>query len=244
MPVKPIRSAARVLEALEVIARHQPIGLADLARRLGEDKSSVQRVLVTLASSGWIRAVPEGPTRWELTTRILAVASDARAGAGLGQLIRPLMVSLRDRTGETVVCAVPDVDRVVITDVVESMQMVRSAPAIGLVVPTGTSASGRALLAAMDRPGRERLSGHDLADPVHAELDAISLRGWSLNADGVAEGSTSVGAALVSGSGVPVAAVAISAVSARMPPEAQQRTGELLVEAVAELQLPGPVDAI
>ena len=53
---------------------------------------------VTLAGSGWIRALPDGPTRWELTSRVLAVASDAQASAGLGQLIRPLMVALRDRT--------------------------------------------------------------------------------------------------------------------------------------------------
>ncbi len=238
MSVKPIRSAVRVLDALEVIARHQPIGVAELTRKMRDDKSAVQRALVTLASAGWIRPVPEGPTRWEVTTRILVVASDAQAGTGLGKLIHPLMVSLRDRSGETVVCAVPDGDRVVITDVVESMHMVRAAPAVGLVVPTETSASGRALLAAMDRPARERLSGRELADSVHSELDAIRLRGWSLNADDVAVGATSVGAALVSGSGVPVAAIAISAVSARMPPDAQQNTGAFLVEAIAELRLP------
>ena len=121
MSVKPIRSAMRVLEAIELIAEHQPIGVGELARLLGEDKSGVQRSLVSLAESGWIRALPEGPTRWELTTRVLVVASHAQAMAGIGPLIRPLMVSLRDRTQETVVCAVPDGERVVITDVVESL---------------------------------------------------------------------------------------------------------------------------
>ena len=193
MSVKPIRSAARVLAALEVIARHQPIGVAELARRLGEDKSNVQRVLVTLASSGWIKALPDSPKRWELTTRLLAVASYAQGTAGLGQLIRPRMLSLRDRTEETVICAVPDGDRVVITDVVESTQVVRSAPPVGLVVPTETSASGRALLAAMDRPARVQLAGHDLSDAEHSELDAIQRRGWSLNADDAAGGLTNVG---------------------------------------------------
>ncbi len=238
--VGPPRIGVReVLEALEIIARDQPIGVAELARRLGDDKSAVQRALVTLAAAGWIKTVPEGPTRWELTTRVLAVARDAGAGTDLGQLIRPLMVSLRDRTGETVVCAVPDTDRVVITDVVESMQMVRVAPPIGLVVPTQASASGRALLAAMDRAGREGLSGHELADSVHRELDSTRKRGWSLSVAGdVAEGSTSVGLALVNGSGVPVAAVAISGVSARMPPEAQERAGELLLGVTADLRLP------
>jgi IclR family acetate operon transcriptional repressor len=239
MPVKPIRSAARTLEAVEVISRHQPIGVGELARRLGDDKSNVQRVLVTLASAGWIQALPDGPTRWELTTRVLAVASDAQARTGLGPMIRSLMVSLRDRTGETVICAVPDVDRVVITDVVESTQMVRSAPPVGLVVPTETSASGCALLAAMDRPDRERLAGHELGEPVHKELDAIRRRGWSLSIAGdVAEGSTNLGTAVVGASGAPVAAIAISAVSARMPPREQSRVGEILAEAVATLQLP------
>ena len=238
MSVKPIRSAMRALEALEVIARHQPIGVGELARQLEDDKSAVQRTLVTLAGSGWIRALPDGPTRWELTSRVLAVASDAQASAGLGQLIRPLMVALRDRTEETVVCAVADGERVVITDVVESTQVVRSAPPIGFVVPTETSASGRALLAAMDREGRDRLAGRTLEAATHAELDAVRARGWSLNADDALEGSTCVGAAVVSGSGVPVAALAISAVSSRMPPEAQQRVGGLLAKAVAELRVP------
>ncbi|MBW2426301.1 MAG: helix-turn-helix domain-containing protein [Deltaproteobacteria bacterium] len=239
MPVKPIRSAARTLEAVEVIARHQPIGVGELARQLGDDKSNVQRVLVTLASAGWIEALPEGPTRWALTTRVQAVASDAQARTGLGSLIRSLMVSLRDRTGETVISAVPDVDRVVITDVVESTQMVRSAPPVGFVVPTETSASGCALLAAMDRPDRERLVGHELADPIHKELDAVRRRGWSLSiADDVAQGSTNLGAAVLGESGAPIAAIAISAVSSRMPPREQQRVGEMLAEAVAISPLP------
>ena len=238
MSVKPIRSAMRALEALEAIARHQPIGVGELARQLDEDKSGVQRALVTLAESGWIRALADGPTRWELTPRILAVASYAQVTAGLAQLIRPLMVSLRDQTQETVICAVSDGDRVVITEVVESTQVVRSAPAVGFVVPTETSASGRALLAAMDRSGRVRLAGHGLDAHAHAELDKVRERGWSLNADDALEGSTSVGAAVMSGSGLPVAAIAISAVSSRMPPETQKQVGALLSEAVKELRVP------
>ncbi len=238
MSVKPVRSAIRVLDTLEAIARHQPVGVGELARQLGEDKSSVQRALVTLAESGWIRSLSEGPTRWELTSRVLAIAGEAHARAGLAQRLRPLMVSLRDRTGETVVCAVPDGARVVITDVVESAQVVRSAPPVGFVVPTDTSASGRALLAAMDLAGRERLAGRALGAEEHAALDAVRARGWSLNADDAVEGSTSVGVAVLSGRGMPVAAVAVSAVSSRMPPETQQRVGALLVEAVRGLPVP------
>ena len=67
---------------------------------------------------------------------------------------------------------------------------------------------------------------------------AEGAKTWEYVAGDVAEGSTSVGVALVDGSGVPVSAVAISGVSARMPPEAQERAGKLLLEAIADLRLP------
>lgn len=239
MSVKPIRSAARVLLAIEVFARHQPLGVAELASHLGSDKSAAQRVLATLSSTGWIRALPDDVARWELSTRVIAVASDSQATTGLVQRIRPLMVSLRDETRETVICAVPDVDRVVITDVVESTQMVRFAPPIGFEVPTENSASGRAILAAMTRPDRERLCGHRLTDPAHKELDETCRRGWSLSVASDSEGgSTSVGAAVLGKTGLPVAAVAVAGVSERMTNKAQKRCGALLVEALATLGVP------
>ena len=55
MSVKRSQSAARVLAVLECIARHQPIGVSELARLLQADKSAVQRAVMTLADDGWIR---------------------------------------------------------------------------------------------------------------------------------------------------------------------------------------------
>ena len=56
MAVKPLQSLQRALSVIEAIAANQPIGVAALARLLGEDKSAVQRDLMTLADAGWIRA--------------------------------------------------------------------------------------------------------------------------------------------------------------------------------------------
>lgn len=240
MPVKPIQSAVRVLEALELVARHQPLGLTELARHLGTDKSSAQRVLATLDRAGWIRTTTgDAPVRWELTARILSVARDVRATAGLRERIHAAMVDLRDRTGETVVCAVPDGDRVVLGDVVESAQLVRSAPTVGLVIPTEKSASGRALLAAMSPAERERLAGRALTRRTHAELDAVRERGFSVSIAGdVADGSTNLGAAILDERGAPVAALAISAVTSRISPATQRRMARQLQTAVAELHAP------
>jgi DNA-binding IclR family transcriptional regulator len=47
-----------------------------------------------------------------------------------------------------------------------------------------------------------------------------------------------VGTAILSGGGVPVAAIAIAGVSARMPEKTQAKAGELLTQAVADLRFP------
>jgi IclR family acetate operon transcriptional repressor len=233
-----VRSAERVLATLEALAEHQPIGVGALARVLDEDKSAVQRALVTLAAAGWIR--PEGgdQTRWELTTRPLVVAHHAQRRLGLRQRARPTLEALRDETEESIILAVPDVDRIVIVDVVESRQLVRTAPHVGMVIPATTSAAGQAILAAWEPDQRESFLG-EMPPDVTAELERIRARGWSLNANDVARGATSVGAPIVDGDGQPLGGIAVSAISARMPREVQVRLGARVAEVAAVLSANG-----
>src|SRR4051794_27136704 len=107
MAVKRIQSAARVLTALEGIARHQPIGVSALARLLDDDKSAVQRAIMTLADEGWIRAAPGSPVKWELTAHIHAVAHMGHGSNNLRQRARPALRALRDEFDETVLLTVP-----------------------------------------------------------------------------------------------------------------------------------------
>src|SRR4051812_35571529 len=88
MPVKHSQSASRVLAALELIARHQPVGLAKLAKLLGADKSAVQRAIATLANDGWIELTAQSPPRWELTARIFAVSHIGHSSNDLRQRAR------------------------------------------------------------------------------------------------------------------------------------------------------------
>lgn len=148
MAVKPLQSLARALEVLEVIAAHEPIGVAELARITGVDKSALQRILVTLHTCGWLRPTAEPSTRWKLTTRPLVLAAQARRRDDLLTRARPVLADLREETGETVTLAVPDAGRIVAVDVAESRQLVRTVPRIGLVFPAATSAAGLALCAA------------------------------------------------------------------------------------------------
>ena len=199
MTVKPVRAGERVLATLEALAEHQPIGVGALARVLDDDKSAVQRALVTLAATGWIRPVAGDQTRWELTGRVLVVAQHAQHRSDLRQRARPTLEALRDEVGESVLLAAPEVGRLVVLDVVESRQLVRTAPWIGMVLPLAASSAGRAFLARLE-PGEvdEWLADEGLAAAdVAAELDEVRQRGWSLNAGDVSPSASGVGAEMM-----------------------------------------------
>lgn len=235
MSVKRLRSASRVLAILEAVAEHQPIGVGALARLLDDDKSAVQRALMTLADDGWIRQAPGVPTRWELTTRIHVVANMAQGYTDLRNRARITLDALRDETGESIILAVPDVGRLVVIDVLESPQLVRTAPYVGMVIPGSTSAAGRAVLARMTKSEQSAFLGEAPTKTTLAEVDRVRERGWSLNDGDIVAGATSVGAAIVDQDLRPIAAIVISAPAVRMATDTQSRLGALVANAAATL---------
>lgn len=233
MSVKRVQSAERVLATLEALAEHQPIGVAALARLLSEDKSAVQRALVTLAGAGWIRPTGDEVTRWELTSRALVVATHAQERSGTGRLVRAQLESLQTKTGETAIYAVADSGRVTIVDVVESREMVRSAPHIGMVVPTDTAATSHAILAHLPVDEQESLLGHEVPAALHVLLTDVRRRGWAVNDQQT--GGVSFGAAVLDRTGRPVGAIAIAALAERLAPGDRDTYGELVAAAARAL---------
>jgi IclR family transcriptional regulator, acetate operon repressor len=235
MAVKPLQSLQRALLVVEAVAEHQPIGVGALCRLLDEDKSALQRVLVTLHASGWIRPTGDGATRWELSTRPLVIVGAAQRRSGLVARARPVMTSLREATGETVILAVPDAGRIVALEVVESRHLVRTAPHVGMVLPPETGAAGLAVFAHLDDAGIAAYLGTKPDGTFSADLADTRRRGWSLNPGVVHTGATSIGAAVLDAAGRPVAAVVVSAPSDRLPPDRYPVTGGLVREAAAAL---------
>jgi IclR family acetate operon transcriptional repressor len=235
MAVKTSRSATRVLSVLEAVAALQPTGLSAVAHHLDEDKSAVQRALATLADDGWIRRVPGEPPRWELTTRALVMAARASERSDLRARARPVLESLRDRTDETVLIAVPDTPRVVVLDVVESDQMVRAAPPVGMVMPSEESSAVQAILAHLPA---DELTTH-LGPPPSAALlrtlGQVRRRGWALNRGDVTAGASGIAAVVLDQVGRPVAAIAVSAPTDRLPRARHDAVGRMVADAAAGL---------
>ena len=229
MAVKRSQSAARALSVLELIASRQPIGVSALAKLLEEDRSAVQRVVMTLADAKWIRLAHELPVRWELSAHIFTIAHLPFSSTDLHQRARRPLEELRGRTGETAFLALADINRFVVIDVAESHQRLRASARIGEVISPSNSATGRAVLPYFDREQQGAMLGRG---PNRAELATFAAtreRGFSLSINDVVQGASSVGAPVFDGHGQPMAAIVVSGPSNRLTADRHEGIGKLLM---------------
>lgn len=234
MAVKRSQSASRVLGVVELIAARQPIGVSSLARLLEDDKSAVQRAVMTLADAGWIRQAPEPPVRWELSAHLFTIAHLPHSAEDLRQRARRALEALRDETGETVFLATPDIGRFVVIEVAESPYTLRAALRVGEIISVRRTATARAVLPYLSPQRLKTVLADEALDPADvAEFAAARERGFGISVDGVMLGSTIVAAPIFDSDGQPLASIGISGPSERIPPDRHARIGAL---AVAEAQ--------
>lgn len=240
MAVKRSQSASRVLAVLEKIARHQPVGVSELARRLGADKSAVQRAIMTLADNGWICPASGTPTRWQLTAHIFAIAHIGHESNDLRRRARSVLEALRDASQETVLLTVPDIRRFVVIDALESLQLLRTVPQIGLSVPVRGSATSRAVLSYMRPEAQIEMLGAAPDTDLRREFEATRRRGYAVSDGDVVAGSTTIAAPVFEADGQPIAAVVVSAPSERLTPKQHSRVGAMVVAAARNLSRSTP----
>jgi IclR family acetate operon transcriptional repressor len=235
--VKRLQSVHNACRVIDAIASLQPVGVSELARRTGLDKSGVQRIVVTLAEAGWLHPAAAGPTRWELTSKPLELGRRTTA-AGVLARAQPVIGELRDLTKETAMVATLEAGRLVVLDVAESRQVVRMSLTVGSELPLLGSAAGRAIAAHLPPDDARRLLGDADADEVAAQTAAVAAvrrRGYATNIGDVEEGINTVGAAVLDGGGFPLGALVIAAPSYRMDDEQVRSYGRLVSRAAAGL---------
>jgi IclR family acetate operon transcriptional repressor len=232
--VKTLQTVDRALAALDVIAEQQPIGVSQLAREMGLDKSAAQRVLVSLQHAGWIRGDGSTPMHWVLTTKPLQLARQV-TGSQLVARARPVQEQLCEQTGETVWLGVVDGHDIVAIDGVESHRALRTSVRRGLVMPTRASASGKAVLAALPEDEWGELLREAPSTALRAEVAGARRRGYATNLGEVDAGINSVAAAVTSADGRPIGALIVSAPADRLSGRKMSAAGRAAAEAAAQL---------
>ncbi|WP_224391134.1 IclR family transcriptional regulator [Pseudonocardia sp. ICBG1293] len=239
----PTNSVVSAVHVLEAVGEHQPVGLSDLTRVVGLPKSTVLRILRTLAEVGW--CVPDDAARWRLSYRAFAVGNQARDAGGLREVAIPVLHELQLGTGETVHLAVPDGRELVLLERLDTRHRLRAFLPLGHRIPLHASATGQAYLAACT-PDEvetylagplERSTRHTVVDPARLRdrIDEVRERGWSVNPEGLSDGIAAVGAPLRGPGGRPVGALSVSGPTVRMTEEVFDDHGRAAADAARRI---------
>jgi DNA-binding IclR family transcriptional regulator len=152
-PVPAVDRAARLLDVFE--AEGRPLGISDLARRLGASKGSVRDILETLRWHGLLQR-DDATKLYQLGPRLVRLGQAALARLDLPVVARPFLADLADATGETVLLLVPQGERALILDKAEGNATMRVSAPVGRRIPVLAGAVGKVTLAHTDPAERTR----------------------------------------------------------------------------------------
>ncbi|MFL5679221.1 MAG: IclR family transcriptional regulator [Chloroflexota bacterium] len=225
-----VQSIERAFAVLGALA-DGPSGVTDVADRVALPKSTVARLLGSLAREGAVEQVP-GETRYRLGTRITTLAAGVAGARGLVSVARPHLEELAAALGESAGLAVADGFEVHYVDQVDMDHQVQIRDWTGTRVPMHAVPSGLVLLARMPastldaflaRP-LERFTDRTVTDPdaIRARLERIRRDGYAWVHEEFAPGLNSVAAAVVDDSATLVAAIHVHGPTYRFPGDASE----------------------
>jgi IclR family pca regulon transcriptional regulator len=230
-PESPERSGYRVealakgLRILSLFDEQRPSWrVSDLAAAAGLPMPTVYRVVMTLASEGYLDHLPTGDYRPGVRTLTLGTA--ALRSLDLVGIATPKLTELGQRTGETVNLAVLSGDRVLYLIRLRNADLVTANIQVGSTLPAVHTSIGKLLLAQLDESDlAERITNASFSAnhgpnakvslaELREELAAIRNQGWAMQDEELAYGLRSVAAPITGPDGRVVAGVNL-AVQAR-----------------------------
>src|SRR5258705_12982178 len=140
-----LRSVNNALAVLESFSVERPeIGVTELSHTLGLGKSTVHRLLTSLASRGYVRKNPE-TERYCLGFKAFVVGSLAAGRGAIRDVAAPFLRSLRLATKETVHLGILDEWEAVYIDKIESDHPLQMYSRVGRRAPLHCTALGKTL---------------------------------------------------------------------------------------------------
>lgn len=224
-----IQSVRRAFELIELLGREKELGISELSRLSGLNKTTVCRMLSTLEELGYTEK--NGRTGgYRLTLKLLTVASSCLS---FDEKMRfhPVLKRLSNEFGETVHLVERNGDSVVYIDKYESdRNSVRMVSKVGMSQNMTTAAVGKALLAE-EAPEEVRrvwdATSHEAKTPFTitdyncflSELEKIRSLGFAVDNEENETGVICVARAVKDSFGDYRYAVSVSAPASRMDSE-------------------------
>lgn len=246
-----VTALARGLEVLRAFGPNDVgLGNLELAERTGLPKPTVSRLTHTLTRLGYLAAIEE-TGKYQLDVGVLALGYSFLAGVDIRKRARPLMQRLADTANGAVALGSRDRLSMVYLENCRGPGALTLRLDVGSRIPIGTTAMGRAFLAALPEAERAYLLAHvkkraskefpSIRDGIAEAVEDLRTRGFTLSIGDWQPEVNAVGVPLISLDGSVAFALNCGGPSFTMPRERlEQEVGPKLVT-LARALVHGPV---
>lgn len=236
-----IQSLARGLKIMELLAASaDTVGVTELADELGIDKSSVSRLVQTLANRGYAEQDPQS-RRYRLGPQVVRLSRSLLTRMPLREEAKPFLIELVDRTGECAHLAILAQNQALYIDQVESPASLRVTTGVGTLAPLHSTALGKSLLAfdgtAVLPETLPAFTPRTITDPesLRLHLEQTRCQGYALDDEEYELGVRCVAAPIYDYRGKVVGAIGISGPAGRMSLERVAEFTKIVTEVSTEL---------
>jgi IclR family transcriptional regulator, acetate operon repressor len=239
-----VHSVDRAISILQILARHGPTAVTEIAAQLGIHKSTVFRLLATLEARGLVdQNVSRG--RYQLGYGVVQLAAGASRKLDLSVTSRRICEDLAEAVGESVDVSIHDYESVQTIDQVIGSAAVTTVNWIGQRTPLHATGAGKVFLAHMSDDKRDgclsgtlqRFTEHTITSRrvLEEQLDTVRTQGYGFTLEELEVGLNAVSAPIRDIDGQVVAAVTVSGPNFRISAAAVPDVSVRVIEAAAEI---------
>ncbi|MDJ1157512.1 IclR family transcriptional regulator C-terminal domain-containing protein [Chelatococcus sp. SYSU_G07232] len=203
---------------------HERLSISEVAAQTGLSRAAARRCLITLQKLGY--AAFDGKF-FTLTPRVLRLGYAYLSSTALPQLIQPFLERLSEELHESCSASILDGTDIVYIARSATRRIMSVGLSVGTRLPAYCTSMGRVLLAALPAEEAEaRLKASDRRrltartrtglEELMEEIGRVREQGFCINDQELELGLVSIAVPVVNGAGVTVAALNVSAQSARL----------------------------
>ena len=219
------------------------MGITELSKLLGVQKSTVHNLVQTLLARDLVRQTDSG--RFTLGFRLMRLGKAALDRLDIRRLADPILKELASEANEYVLLAVLNRENVTIIDSVAPQRSTFLVPRIDFSHTFHCTALGKVFLTFGPETDRKNILRHELtrftpytlvtSDSLTDEINKIQGQGFAVSCNETIEGVTCIGAPIFNAHGELEAAVSISSATARLTSDRYQHMADILREKAAAI---------